>query len=118
MTEPVRRARTVAFLVLGSTRASTATMRAGIGVVVPGVHPDAVPHLEPRGDALRHREVHVDGLGHALEGGELGALVQVLTDVDVGDAHPGPERRADTFLAMSARVRAISAWATSYWARA
>ena len=46
-------------------------------------------------DLLGHREVHVGRVGHALQRGELGAFVEVLAFVHVGDAHQRAEWRAD-----------------------
>ena len=91
------RARTVALRVVGSTRASIATIRAAIGAAssIPVTISTRDRPREGRGHPLGHREVDVRRVGDALQRGQLGALVEVLAGVHVRDADAGPERRAD-----------------------
>src|SRR5213594_2902617 len=63
--------------------------------VAGGEDVDALADAKARGDPLGDREVHVHGVVDPLQCRELGALVQVLARVHVGQAHARAERRAD-----------------------
>ena len=64
-------------------------------LVVGGVHGDRLARPQRRRDVLGNGEVHVGRGIDTLEGGQLGAFVQVLAGMDVGESDAGPERRAN-----------------------
>ena len=68
-------------------------------------HPDRVADAKARGHVLGHGEVDVRVVRDALQGRQLGALVQVLARMHVRDADPCTERRADR-LPLDHRLRA------------
>ena len=63
--------------------------------VAGGEHGDRLALAQLGRHRLGHREVHVGRNIDPLQGGELGAFVQVLAGMDIGETHPRRERGAD-----------------------
>ena len=109
----------MAFRVLGSTRASTATMRAGIGVLSFAAYTATLsPTLSPA--ATRCATVKSTWTASATPWRVVSSAPSFRYWPMWTSAMPTRARNGARmiFLAMSARVRAICAWATSCWARA
>ena len=84
----------MALRVVGSIRASTATILAVIGdELAGGGYLDAVAFPQAGGDLLRDREVHMRCVVDTLQRREFGALVQILARVQVRHAYSRVERR-------------------------